>query len=192
MPGIIRDPTVMTFEPLGPIAWNTRDNAKLSDDAYATATPNISTTEYLVAKGFGFSFAPTDTITGIRVEIERKADAAATGLDNSVRIMKGGTIQGDEKASASNWPTVDAYGMYPADGSSSDLWGLTWTPSDINDANFGVGLSGQGNTTLSVDHIRITVFATSLTNGQPVNQYQLGSGVSGIVVRPDDRFLAEE
>lgn len=193
MPGFLRDPTVMTTLPLGVALWSTVDNAKLSDDAYATATPGAFETEHLVAKGFGFTIGASEAITGIRVEFERKAAAAATGLDFSVRLLKGGVVQGDNRASLSNWPTADAYAMYPADGGNSDLWGLTWTPADINDPNFGVAISGKGDTTLSVDHIRITVFTDGgQTNGQPVGQYQLGSGVRGIVVRPDDRFLSEE
>jgi hypothetical protein len=48
-------------------------------------------------------------------------------------------------------------------GSSTDLWGTTWTPADINAAGFGAALavteiSSRGaNETAHVDHITITV-----------------------------------
>jgi hypothetical protein len=94
---------------------------------------------------------------GIVVEIERKASGASVAQDNRVRIVKGGTIGTTDKASGSAWPTIDAYASYGAD---DDLWGETWTDSDINDSGFGVALSaiGLGNGQASVDHIRITVY----------------------------------
>ena len=84
----------------------------------------------------------------------------ATAVDNSVRLVKGGTITGSNYAKPTvSWPTGDTYETY---GGATDLWGTTWTPADINDPNFGVVLSAivQGNS-LQVDHISITVYTTS-------------------------------
>lgn len=91
------------------------------------------------------------------MEIERKESGANVARDNRVRIVKGGTIGSTDKASASEWPTSDAYATYGAD---DDLWGETWTVADINSTGFGVAISalGLGSGTASIDHIRVTVY----------------------------------
>ncbi|MCW4032142.1 MAG: hypothetical protein NWF08_01980 [Candidatus Bathyarchaeota archaeon] len=60
------------------IEWLNPDNAKVSDDAYATASETVPAgasmeiiTERLIAKNFGFSIPSDSIITGIEVEIER-------------------------------------------------------------------------------------------------------------------------
>ncbi|MBL0336185.1 MAG: T9SS type A sorting domain-containing protein [Chitinophagaceae bacterium] len=82
--------------------------------------------------------------------------------DNVVKLVKGGSIGGTNHASGASWTSSDSYFTY---GSSSDLWGLTWTPADVNGAGFGVAVSATTSTGLvslllsaQVDHIRITVY----------------------------------
>jgi hypothetical protein len=81
-------------------------------------------------------------------------------LDNSVRLIKSGTILGSDLAyTTSPWNTVDTYTSY---GSSSTLWGTTWTVSDINATTFGAVISASvNNGTAQVDHMRITVTGSS-------------------------------
>lgn len=81
-------------------------------------------------------------------------------LDNSVRLIKNGTITGNNLAyTVSPWNTADTYTSY---GSSSNLWGTTWTVADINASNFGAVLSASvNNGTAQVDHMRITVTGSS-------------------------------
>ncbi|MFL5731077.1 MAG: T9SS type A sorting domain-containing protein, partial [Cytophagaceae bacterium] len=74
---------------------------------------------------------------------------------------------GADRSSAVAWSNAGA-GSYTTYGSSSDLWGTTWTISDINDANFGVYLIARNTATanapqVGVDHIRVTVYYTSAT-----------------------------
>lgn len=132
--------------------------AASSNDGYATASlsPSVQT-HYLKATNFGFAIPVGAEIMGIVVEVERKASGASVARDNRVRIVKGGAIGTTDKASASAWPTSDAYASY---GSDSDLWGETWTRDDINASNFGVAISALalGSGTASIDHIRITVY----------------------------------
>lgn len=80
--------------------------------------------------------------------------------DNSVRLIKGGVITGNNyAATTSAWPTVDAYQVY---GSSTDLWGTTWTDAQINATNFGAVLSASvQNGIAAVDHMRITIYSHS-------------------------------
>jgi hypothetical protein len=51
-------------------------------------------------------------------------------------------------------------------GSSSALWGLSWTTSDINASNFGLAFAAQNDSASQfadayVDNIRITVYYTA-------------------------------
>lgn len=143
---------------VGTIAWTSPGNAVASDDSRATAALTISTTShYLKATNFGFAIPAAATITGIFVEVENsEAGGAGTVRDSSVRIVKGGVISGNNRAIAIDWSPVDSYVPY-----SSDLWGLSWTPADINATDFGVAISafetGSGSETARIDHIRITV-----------------------------------
>jgi hypothetical protein len=79
-------------------------------------------------------------------------------VDSVVRLLKGGVLVGDNKASASTWPGVETVATY---GASNDLWGTTWTPAEVNAADFGIALSvvvTEGSA--QVDHISITVYYT--------------------------------
>ncbi len=59
--------------------------------------------------------------------------------DNRVSIVKSdGSIGATNKAAAGTWGTAEAVITY---GGTSDLWNETWTPNDINNANFGAVLA---------------------------------------------------
>jgi len=163
--------TVVDDSSTGTVAWSNPMNATTSDGVYANAIlPSISyTTHYLKATNFGFSLPISSTINGILVEIEKKENNGSQtncSRDNIVSIVKSnGTIGAVNKAdTVDEWPLTDTYKSY---GSLSDLWGETWTSSDINNSNFGVVLSGTGldcggtgSITQYVDYIRITVYYT--------------------------------
>jgi hypothetical protein len=164
----VDDTTVGTF------GWSTPTNIYTSNDISANAifgTGVAGTTHYLKATNFGFAISGGDTIDGIVVEIERKCTHSVLfeyAQDNIVKIVKGGTISGTDKAdTVTKWPTTDAYASY---GGAADLWGLSWTASDINDSTFGVVISANINllklpVVARIDHIRITVYYTAGTAG---------------------------
>jgi hypothetical protein len=156
--------TVAEDAAVGTLAWTTPSNAAASDNAYATANPTGAgqVTRYLKATNFGFAVPANATILGIVVEIERKElDAGVNAADSEVKLVKAdGTIGTTNKAAAPEWPLADAYATY---GDTDDLWGETLTPTDVNDADFGVVLSVTATHTsaspeVSVDHIRITIW----------------------------------
>lgn len=118
-------------------------------------------TYYLKVSTFGFSIPTGATIDGIVVEVYR---AGSSTVDNSVKIVKGGSVTGTDKATGTAWSTSPA--TY---GSSTDLWGTTWTAAEINASGFGVAVSaaesaGQAN----LNHIRITVYYTEAASGNPI------------------------
>jgi len=155
--------------------WTNPGNAVASDNIYATMLLSSSTVtvwgNFLQVTNFGFSIPTGATINGITVGIERKVSSTSFNpKDHTVKLVKGGTIQGNNKASASVYPTSDAYATY---GSSSDLWGLTLTDTDVNASTFGVAISCQCDVTaksataFSIDHIRITVDYTVSSGATP-------------------------
>ncbi|HLC82725.1 MAG TPA: T9SS type A sorting domain-containing protein [Bacteroidia bacterium] len=146
---------------IGNISWANTGSSCTSDNSRSTAGALIlgDITNYLVATGFGFSIPPTAIICGITVEIEKSSSGILENInDNSVRIVKGGTMVGMECASGGLWPSSDNYSSYSGGGG---LWGTAWTAADINSVNFGVAvsadLSGIVLPTARIDHIRIII-----------------------------------
>jgi len=150
---------------IGSTVWNNPTNVFSSENLDAT-TNFISSTgpsHYLKATNFGFAIPANDVIDGIKVEFEKAHNLQnSVLLDNAVRIVKGGNIGSTDKSLGSFWPNGDTYVSH---GGSTDLWGETWTHTDINDTNFGVAISVKHNTGIgteaaSLDHVRITVYYT--------------------------------
>ncbi len=150
---------------IGSLTWSNPGNITSSDNTYATCPgDSISATQshYLVATNFGFSIPAGATIDGIVVEWERY-DGNVPGeavADNSVMIAQGGLIgTGSNLSTGALWATSDQYDSF---GSSTELWGLSWTVADINASDFGASLAPDVNAfaVASVDHCRITVYYT--------------------------------
>jgi hypothetical protein len=155
---------------IGSYVFSSPSNAAASDNNRSSASAIISVlsgdTHYLKASGFGFSIPSGTLIKGIHVEIEKSAaniNILAWIEDNSVRLIKGGTIVGTNHKLSGTWPTSESYYDY---GSSTDLWGTTWTAADINSSSFGVSFSSSIVGVIGVlpsarvDHIRVSVSYT--------------------------------
>ena len=163
--------TMADDDSVGTIAWNSPDNAKTSDNVRSSAvfTGTNQVSHYLKATNFGFSIPNGATIDGIKVEVEKRQSFGGTTVeDNKVRIVKGGSIGSTDKAEGGDWNAgTDATSTY---GSSSDLWGETWTVSDINASNFGFVISAKNGAIApdaEVDHILITVTYTNVDDKFP-------------------------
>lgn len=155
---------------VGTVAWSNINNIKVEDAAVSYTSFSSGGTvysNYAKATGFGFSIPSGATIDGIQVDIKRKAsisNASYNASDNIVKMVKGGTVVGTNKAVAGNWSTTLAYTTY---GGATDLWGESWTDTDINGSTFGAVLSckmfaiGKSYDSTYFDHIRITVYYTA-------------------------------
>lgn len=125
------------------------------------------TTNYIKTSGYGFSIPTGATITGISVDVNRDEDPGGSPIaatDYAVRIVKGGVIGTTDNSSSTLWPLLATTETY---GSSSYLWGESWTPSDINSSGFGFALAAQTpgtDTIVEINTIQITIYYT-LTNG---------------------------
>jgi hypothetical protein len=141
--------------------WTSASNVLTNNSAYATKSlgPGVSSGT-LDATNYGFALPAGATVTGITARIDRKTSASSTIRDFTVQLLKAGSPVGSNKAATgTNWGTSDAYATY---GSGSDLWGTTWTQSDVNASNFGLRLvarnnSGSTTATASIDHMELTV-----------------------------------
>jgi hypothetical protein len=151
-------------------SWLNISNAGMSDDIYVSIPANgLSSngqyTDYLQVTNFGFSIPSGYIINGISIEIER--GDINNAKDYAVRIVKSGTIGTTDRSLMPAWST-EAYVSY---GGATDLWGTTWTYSDINSLNFGVAFSckkqgGGANPAPKVDHVRISI---TYTNALPID-----------------------
>ena len=155
---------------VGTIAWANTSNIGADDASTAGATlagGNGTDSNYLKVLDLGFSIPSGATINGIVLEAGVSGNFTGVGDDNSVRLVKGGTIGGDNKASGTDYSTSETLRTY---GSSSDLWGLAWTDTDINATTFGAVFSanrvaGTDSFTVAVDYMRITVHYTEAAGG---------------------------
>jgi len=153
--------TAVEDNSFGANTWSgtTETNVTADDGTYALGNGPGAPTVYIKATGFGFTIPPNSTILGISVEVEkREAAADQNSVDGSVRLYRNNALVGTDKAdTVTEWPLVDTIFTY---GSSTDLWGTSWTPGDINASDFGVAFSGQstaGGSFILVDFIRVTV-----------------------------------
>ena len=158
--GPLSPETMANDSSYGVVEWTNPDNAKTSDNTYATVPLNTGTwSNYLKATNFGFAIPDGATITGILVEYERHITTANSQVSEvGILVKSDGSYITSGKSALVWWPANDAYYSY---GSSSDLWDETWTSADINNSNFGFGLrvfNNVANQVGSVDHIRITVY----------------------------------
>jgi hypothetical protein len=167
-------------------AWTTPSNATGVDDA-SYASGNISTggsqTNNLLLTNFGFNIPATAIIDGVVVEFKRYGTNAQT---MSIQLLKAGVLAGTGHGIndySDIWPpTTAAYVTY---GSSNSLWGTTWTPTDINNTNFGVAISAlntHGGGTAFVDAVRITVYWHTAPTAIPLQSnyiYKVFDSISG-------------
>ncbi len=145
--------------------WTTPELAESSNNAYASVSVDGTVSDPLQCVNYGFNIPSGAVIDGIEVSIERKSNRTANGgsRDNSLLLVKAGTAVGLDRATATTYTTGDTVETH---GSPTDLWGTTWTPADINNANFGTVFtatkpSGGGAAhTITVDQIQITVYFT--------------------------------
>lgn len=145
--------------------WSAPGNITADDGSMSTVSLGSLGTNneshYLKATNFAFTIPPTAVIRGIQVTVEvREATGGGTECDdNAARMVKAGTVQGDNKASAAAFST--SFGATRVYGSSNDLWGLTWKAADINASNFGfvyAVVRVGGPTQIAVDRISIQVW----------------------------------
>jgi len=172
---------------IGTRPWATTGNAISSNNSYATVSVDGQTSNWLRCLNYGFTIPAGATIVGIELRVERRSSSTANGGsdDAGVRLVKGGAIQPTDYQTNTDYTTTDTVATY---GSPSDLWGNTWTPAEINAANFGAVFaatkpSGAGAAhTIRVDHMSITVYYTMpvVVNPGSFNAFETSTAAGAI------------
>ena len=132
----------------GTYTWTSTGNLVASDNARARASITLgvfasANSDYVVVKNFGFTLPSYVSITGIEVEIEKRATGIGVGSavrDNIVRLVRADTLTGTNQANATAWTGSDQVGSY---GGESANWGTTWTAAEINSPGFGIAFSAR-------------------------------------------------
>ena len=129
---------------------------------------------HLFVSNYGFNIPIEANILGFESTIRRNVITASVAYnpllnvkDKDLYLSKNTSsisqhFQGDNKADTStDWPRLIDNASY---GSSTDLWGQTWTPTEVNSSNFGMQfvptISGSAGVGIKVhtDFIGMTVY----------------------------------
>lgn len=171
---------------VGTVAWSNPTNAKVLDSVYAKTSKSMGTgtadSHFLLVSNFGFAVPLGVTIVGIVVNVVYTTNNTGFNKDATVKLVKGGVIGGTDKSTdAIIAPGTLVY------GGTTDLWGQTWTPADINDSTFGFAFSTTINPVTfnmedDVDIITITVYHTEVTMVMAQGAYTL-TGQSMTITR---------
>ena len=164
----------------GTYSWSNPTNV-YSDDGARVGVNSLNTSvvissNILQTKGYGLSVPTNATITGIEVAVEESGAGGGTAYID-VRLTKNGTSSGF-KAGTNNLDVVA--GQVFTYGSSSDLWGLTWTPAEVNSATFSADIQArlranmqQGDVSAYADYVGVNVYYTLPSN----NELQLNNNL---------------
>ena len=144
--------------------WINPSNAQTSNNQYAVLQWSNSGgssqpeqlsqngyVNYLVCKQLSSSIPTGSTINGITVKFERynsEGGELLTITDNAIYLTKDGTnTVGSNKSAGATWGLTDTNTLSESFGSSSDLWGTTFTAAEVNASTFGVMISPNINFT---------------------------------------------
>lgn len=89
-----------------------------------------------------------------------------TFVDKTVQMVKGGTISGNNNSAGAAIPASQSYRTF---GSPSDLWGLTWTDTDINASDFGVVYQSTATGPTDSQYLKATNFGFSVSSGATID-----------------------
>ena len=145
--------------------WTNPTYVEVADSQYADGLSQYTLsgmTGDLYITGFGFLIPPGSTIDGVFMEMYCYQNDTTNGItDAGIYLLKGGIKSGSDMSVYTAWPSTVAIRNY---GGSSNLWGTTLTPSDVNASNFGVSINAStliANTYHAyIDYVRLTVYYT--------------------------------
>lgn len=128
---------------------------------------------------------PTNVFASDNVSANAGCAGSNSWDEDSIKIVKGGLITGDNLANTSRrMTTTDTYYTF---GNSTELWGETWTAEDINSAGFGVAFSyevyGAGTGT---HYLNATDFGFSIPAGSVIDGIQAQAEVSTATCGPGE------
>jgi hypothetical protein len=154
---------------IGTEAWVNPGNITADDgsNANGNAAAKNEQMNYLVGSNFGFAIPDGATIDGIEARIQAFDSSGGATVDiTHVIIYKDDSTPGsDLEAGATSLTGLVTNYDY---GSSSELWGLTWTAAEINSADFQLRIStNAGNPAgdAQVDFLAVNILYTEAGGG---------------------------
>ena len=145
----------------GNVAWSNPGRITTADDSYSTCAISYGykKSQLLIANNFGFSIPAGATITNVSFTYRRDL-TTATCTENTIQMTDAYTsLTGNNKASG-YWDGTPTESTRSGD---STYWGVTLTPTLMNDAGFGLMIKVEYNgysTTARVDWVSCTVTYT--------------------------------
>lgn len=150
--------------------WSTPSNITSDSDGNACAqytASSIGDTPKFDAWDFGFTI-PSDvlSIDGIEFTVRRRTSVAGSFSDQLV-FAKDNRGLSTNSVGSSDWATSFEEKVY---GSSTELWGQSWSYSNINHADFGIRLFNVSNAycLAEIEYISATVYYTPFSDGTTV------------------------
>lgn len=128
----------------GTIAWtNVAGATKVGESAKAEIPfTGAGATQLLKLTGFGFAIPSGAEIKGIEVEPNMLVVGQPERFARAALIL----FKAGAQAGSLHSQTAEGAFTLTSKGGSTDLWGTTWTPAQINASNFGVGLMAESTT----------------------------------------------
>ena len=98
-----------------------------------------------------------------------KRDGYGFSYEEAIKIVKSnGTIGSSNKSTGARLPLTEQYISY---GGSSDLWGETWSYTDINDSDFGVVFQVENRNFADItysNYLKATNFGFNIPSGATI------------------------
>ncbi len=159
---------------IGATAWTNPGNITATDASDATCNAGASS-QYLVAKNFGFAVPSGSAIVGITVRVNASETSAGSETLNARLQDAAGALFGTGKTASINGTTKIVYTY----GSTSDVWGATLNDTIVNDADFGVRLWYTTAHNVAIDYVTLAVEYTSGTTALTTQLVTSSSGLVG-------------
>jgi len=150
---------------VGTEAWASPGNITADDGSNASgaAAAKNEQMNYLVGSNFGFAIPAGSTIDGIEARLQASDVVSQADITHVIIYKDDSTPGNDLEAGTTGVTSTPTNYDY---GSSSELWGLTWTPAEINSANFQLRISmnaGLGDP--AVDFLAVNIHYTEAAGG---------------------------
>lgn len=149
--------------------WDSTENVSAVDGLFSSVTldPYLNCfqsacfrSRYLTCYNFGFNIPANAVIEGVTIDVYGLPDANGAVRDCTIALRRDNlnNLWGNNMAGNSPWNVNNAQHTY---GAQDDLWGLTWTPADVNSVDFGTYIKLQNTSnqfhSVNVDAVFITV-----------------------------------
>lgn len=176
---LIQASSVGPNDPANASGTNWKDPSYVYSSDNNRAVYNKTAQDILAVASFGFS-GISGSVDGIKVEIEGFGISLSppSGDQIDVALTKNGSGPAGSWEIAVTLPNGASSEAYITVGGASDLWRTTWTPSEIQNANFGVLIKDTDILAkpLSIDHVRVTVYFTSSSGQRRLIMMKILSG----------------